>query len=89
MCVICRESLSDPWWTERGEFLQPQHSNSLPATTSLCVDSEDEAEEEEEKEGSLFSGCERRTAQFTEYSISSSVVPRNKGIVEIIIAAGL
>ena len=62
------------WWTARGDFLPPE----VPAISlNRSVSSQDNSEVEE-KDEEMES---RKTAQFTEYSISSSVVPRNKGMM--------
>ena len=56
------------------------------ATQSDKSDQSDSEMEEEEEvlsdrltDGGMNSNCERKSARFTEYSLSSSVVPRNDG----------
>ena len=63
------------WWTARGDFLPPEVPAIPPLTHSGSSQEDSEVEEMEDDFES------RKTARFTEYSISSSVVPRNKGTV--------
>ena len=69
-----------PWWTGRGDF-----EVSIPRSgSSDCEASGDMSGEESSSTlGSLdcFHGdrSEKRAAQFTQYSMTSSVVPRSEG----------
>ena len=68
-----------PWWQSRGDFhLSADHtgdSNSSQSDSAQETDSQSDASKDEGE----FEDAERKTARFTEYSISSSVVPRNDG----------
>ena len=72
-----------PWWQARGDFHLPaEHegdSDSSQSDSAQMSDSQSDASEDEGGAMPEFEDAERKTARFTEYSISSSVVPRNDG----------
>ena len=74
-----------PWWRSRGDFQLPGDHHMEDDSGSDRSDSVEESgsrsDPSEEEQGAVpeFEDAERKTARFTEYSISSSVVPRNDG----------
>ena len=74
--LFSREKLSsspEPWWMRRGDFSQPEclTENSIKF---VQPDNEDES-----VSGSYPKHLKKNAAQFSNYSLSSSVVPRCKG----------
>ena len=73
----------DPlWWKARGDFEHTRPSDK-PGGRATGSDYEDGSVSSRENStlGSLDAGqLEKRTAHFTEYSMSSSVVPRSEGL---------
>ena len=78
------------WWKERGDFTAPDRETDHTLSTHIDQSESTETDQsEQDSTQAMEDGEERsevdpewsspRVAQFTEYSISSSVVPRNKG----------
>ena len=67
--IILYYSCSDlePWWHQRQGIVERSDSSDDGSSALSQSDYEEEREE-------------RRTARFTEYSMSSSVVPRSEGV---------
>ena len=79
MINICFPSDADdlggsPWWVGRGDFSQPGLGSS-PGVGSGDEELSDVSSGRADGSG----GRRKKTAQFTEYSITSSVVPRSEG----------
>ena len=68
-----------PWWMSKGDFQPPEGYGLIHDVNQS--DSEVGSSECCEKEGATaMPEFEKRSAQFTNYSISSSMVPRNDGM---------
>ena len=74
------DSDSTPWWAERGNFSHP--GLGPPTADGDRSDVSDEGRSDMSSGGVGRQGLssQKRAAQFTEYSITSSVVPRSEGI---------
>ena len=80
-----------PWWQSRGDFQPPKEvREDLNDTDEKSTDGDDGEQEsgggssaEDDDDGMMEEEFGRKTAMFTEYSISSSVVPRNDGMLPI------
>lgn len=77
----CSASDDSCWWKGRADF-----EHSRPSEGSLESSSDDEVDSvssgRDSTLGSLDGMCdqsEKRTARFTEYSMTSSVIPRSEG----------
>ena len=64
-----------PWWVGRGDFSQP----GLGGTPGVGSGEEELSDVSSGRAGGSGGRGRRRVAQFTEYSITSSVVPRSEG----------
>ena len=70
-----------PWWTGRGDFSQPGQSRGFPTSGPGSGFDDEELSDVSSGGGDESGQGRKRTAQFTEYSITSSVVPRSEGTV--------
>ena len=76
----------DMWWMGRGDFSAPRGHTDQSGSTETDQSDADSMKVVEGEDGEVrskvipnWSPPEERVGQFTNYSISSSVVPRNKG----------
>lgn len=88
--IIYDDSTRDDtaWWKARGDFEHsepPNNAGSKPGT-----DSDGESDAVSSGSGSTLGSLEcnhdnsdKRTARFTEYSMTSSVIPRSEGVLVI------
>ena len=70
------------WWKGRGDFEQPQSPTHSAEPSGESSDDESAASVSSGGDstlGSLERCSEKGMAQFTEYSMTSSVVPRSEG----------
>ena len=70
-----------PWWAGRGDFSQPGLGGAHRAGPGL--DDEELSDVSSGRADGSGGMRRRRAAQFTEYSITSSVVPRSEGTTDI------
>ena len=67
---VANRNTSEPWWLQRTDFKSNEDAIQLA----------DEHDDNSDHSGyDLEEENERRTARFTEYSMTSSVVPRSEG----------
>ncbi len=85
----CADSSEDdeiPWWISRGDY-QPLGTVTDAVRVDSSCSQERLQDDSEEEKSSGMPQCES-AAQFTEYSISSSVVPRNDGMYTNVLVPG-
>ena len=68
-----------PWWTGRGDFTHPSlgPSTANGDRSDLGGDNHSDVSSGDVERHGV---CGKKTAQFTEYSMTSSIVPRSEGI---------
>ena len=71
--------VGSPWWSGRGDFSQPGLGGA-PRAGPGDEELSDVSSGGADGSGTCGGGRRVRAAQFTEYSITSSVVPRSEGI---------
>ncbi len=68
LCILHRNTTTEPWWLQRTDYQFNKDSNQ-----SLEKDCNHSGSYDIEEKN------EKQTARFTEYSMTSSVVPRSEG----------
>ncbi len=93
--AICFAHNSNPsddpyWWKGRGDFehSQPPERSREPGDTQSGSDAEESGSISSGRNSTLgsmngaYHRSEKKTARFTEYSTSSSVIPRSEGLCD-------
>lgn len=71
ICILYRE----PWWLHRGDFeVNNKPNNGSEGLYDVVSDGDSQS-----NDGQC---CDRKTARFTEYSMTSSVIPRSEGMID-------
>ena len=74
-------SSSAPWWKGRVDFSVDAKPGANEGGQSNSEEGNDQSDVRSDLAGgSADDGLERKSVRFTEYSLSSSVVPRSEGV---------